>query len=93
MGTPPLSGSASAAVPPPPDLDALRTTLREELAPFVRFAGPAFDTETAAAYLAISVRSLETLVSAGEIRPVRPTPGCRRFLRETLDSYLRSRLR
>lgn len=75
------------------DLDALRTTLREELAPFVRFAGPAFDTATAADYLGISVRSLETLVSAGAIRPVRPTPGCRRFLRETLDSHLRASVR
>ena len=78
---------------PASDLDALRATLREELAPFVRFAGPTFDTTTAADYLGVSVRSLETLVSAGEIRPVRPTPRTRRFLRETLDSYLRSRVR
>ena len=77
---------------PPSDLDALRATLREELAPFVRFAGPTFDTETTADYLGISVRSLETLVSAGEIRPVRPTPRTRRFMRETLDAFLRARV-
>lgn len=73
--------------------DAIRSAVREELAPFVEFAGPALTTEQAARYLGISRRSLETLVSNGEIRPCRPTPGCRRFLRETLDGYLRAKVR
>ena len=69
---------------------AIRRAVREAVQPFADFAGPALTTEAAARYLGISVRSLETLVSIGKIKPTRPTPGCRRFLRETLDVHLRA---
>ena len=69
---------------------AVREAVSEAVAPFARFSGPAFDAETAAAYVGISLRSLDELVARGEIRPVRPTPRSRRFLRETLDAFLRS---
>ena len=68
---------------------AVRDAVRDAVRPFSDFAGPALTTKQAARYLGISVRSLEALVSAREIKPVRPTPGCRRFLRETLDAHLR----
>lgn len=67
----------------------IQDAVRDAVAPFADFAGPALTTERAARYLGISVRSLETLVSNGEIKPTRPTPGCRRFLREALDLHLR----
>lgn len=72
--------------------DVVREAVLEAIAPLLEFKGPALTTEEAAAYLGISERSLETLVSAGEIRPTRPTPRTRRFLRETLDTFLRSRI-
>lgn len=79
------------------DLDtaerAICRAVREAVAPFAEFAGPSLTARQAAAYLSISLRLFEQIVSSGEIRPVRITPRCRRFLRETLDSYLRAHLR
>ena len=91
----PSSVSSVSDVPPlsPDELaDLIRSAVLEAVEPFARFSGPAFDAKTAADYLGISLRSLDGLVAGGEIRPVRPTPRSRRFLRETLDAFLRSRI-
>ena len=71
---------------------SVRSAVVEALEPFADFAGPSLNTEQAARYLGISPRTLESLVSSGEIRPVRITPRARRFMRETLDTFMRSRL-
>lgn len=71
---------------------SVRSAVLEAVAPLADFAGPSLNTEQAARYLSVSPRTLETLVSNGEIKPARLTPRTRRFLRETLDTFLRSRL-
>ena len=78
---------------PQPIENLVEQAVRRAVAPLADYAGPSFTTAQAAAYLGISVRLLERLVSDGSIRVVRITPRCRRFLRETLDAYLRSSLR
>lgn len=56
---------------------------------------PAFllTRNTAARYLAISVRTLFTLTQAKKIPCVRITDRCVRYRREDLDAYVATRLR
>ena len=78
----------------PDDLEQrIERAMARVLAERVDGAGPTLSTEEAADYIGVSARTLGSLVASGKVRPVRPSKGTRRFLRETLDSYLRSCIR
>lgn len=73
--------------------------LRQEIAALQReiwtlrcASGAALSKEQAAAYLNVSPRTFEALVSSNKIPVVRISPRVRRFLREHLDTFLRSRV-
>lgn len=61
------------------------------LKPRLRVAGVTLMTaDEAAARLSITRRSLERLMAAGRIRPVRPTPGRIAFTEREVDAYIAS---
>jgi excisionase family DNA binding protein len=87
-------GTPEHADPPlhAPLVAALADALANRLAPLVGAAPrpePLMTAEEVAEYLAVSIRTLETLIAEGELVPLR-IRGARRFTREAIDSYLRS---
>ena len=83
----------------PPDADLFADAVAQRVAEILvgRLPAPPPDPlltqAQVAAWLSISERSLDSLVTACEIIPVRVTPGKRgrRFTRASIEAYIRSR--
>ena len=76
-------------------IDTIAGELENRLAPLLQAAQrpePLLTVEDVAAHLAVSKRTVETLISEGELVPLR-IRGTRRFTREAVDAFLRTTAR
>ena len=73
--------------------DAARRAVRDELDERGLLQGgpePLLDVKAVARYLGVSARTVETLIAASDLVPIR-IGSARRFTREAVDAFLRSR--